>query len=149
MLLVWGLRAPGPVVAVFIALTFGLVWTAAFATLAIGSLNIISVCFAVLFIGVNLTFFPQHFLGLAGMPRRYIDYPDAFALWNYWSSIGSYIGGVSVLVFFYVVIDAYLRKIPAGANPWGAGATTLEWTLPSPPPFHQFEVLPRISGSEH
>jgi cytochrome c oxidase subunit 1 len=105
--------------------------------------------FAVLFIGVNLTFFPQHFLGLAGMPRRYIDYPDAFALWNYWSSIGAYIGGVSVLVFFYVVIDAYLKKIPAGANPWGVGATTLEWTLPSPPPFHQFEVLPRISGSEH
>ena len=105
--------------------------------------------FAVLFIGVNLTFFPQHFLGLAGMPRRYIDYPDAFALWNYWSSIGAYIGGVSLLVFFYVVIDAYLKKIPAGANPWGVGATTLEWTLPSPPPFHQFEVLPRISGSEH
>ncbi|HEY8138606.1 MAG TPA: cbb3-type cytochrome c oxidase subunit I, partial [Methylocystis sp.] len=105
--------------------------------------------FALLFIGVNLTFFPQHFLGLAGMPRRYIDYPDAFALWNYWSSIGSYIGGFSVLVFFYVVIDAYLKKIPAGANPWGVGATTLEWTLPSPPPFHQFEVLPRISGSEH
>ncbi len=66
--------------------------------------------FALLFIGVNLTFFPQHFLGLAGMPRRYIDYPDAFALWNYWSSIGAYIGGVSVLVFFYVVIDAYLKK---------------------------------------
>ena len=105
--------------------------------------------FALLFIGVNMTFFPQHFLGLAGMPRRYIDYPDAFALWNYWSSIGAYIGGVSLLVFFYVVIDAYLKKIPAGANPWGVGATTLEWTLPSPPPFHQFEVLPRISGSEH
>jgi cytochrome c oxidase subunit 1 len=105
--------------------------------------------FVVLFVGVNLTFFPQHFLGLAGMPRRYIDYPDAFALWNYWSSIGSYIGGVSVLVFFYTVIDAYLRKRPAGANPWGVGATTLEWTLSSPPPFHQFQVLPRISGTEH
>ena len=73
--------------------------------------------FAVLFIGVNLTFFPQHFLGLAGMPRRYIDYPDAFALWNYWSSIGSYIGGVSLLVFFYMLIEAYLKKRPAAANP--------------------------------
>ncbi|PPD44513.1 MAG: cytochrome c oxidase subunit I [Methylocystis sp.] len=105
--------------------------------------------FIVLFIGVNLTFFPQHFLGLSGMPRRYIDYPDAFAIWNYISSIGAFIGGVSMIVFFYCVIEAFMKKREAGANPWGAGATTLEWTLPSPPPFHQFEVLPRISGSGH
>ncbi len=105
--------------------------------------------FIVLFIGVNLTFFPQHFLGLAGMPRRYIDYPDAFAIWNYISSIGAFIGGISILVFFYTVYEAFMKKREAGANPWGAGATTLEWTLPSPPPFHQFEVLPRITGSGH
>ncbi len=105
--------------------------------------------FAVLFIGINLTFFPQHFLGLAGMPRRYIDYPDAFALWNYISSIGAFIGGLSMLIFFYVVFEAFQKKREAGANPWGVGATTLEWTLPSPPPFHQFEVLPRISGPGH
>ncbi|WP_442754789.1 cytochrome c oxidase subunit I [Methylocystis sp. JAN1] len=105
--------------------------------------------FIVLFIGINLTFFPQHFLGLAGMPRRYIDYPDAFALWNYISSIGAFIGGLSMLIFFYAVIEAFMKKREAGANPWGAGATTLEWTLPSPPPFHQFEVLPRISGPGH
>ncbi|GLI94451.1 cytochrome c oxidase subunit I [Methylocystis echinoides] len=105
--------------------------------------------FIVLFIGINLTFFPQHFLGLAGMPRRYIDYPDAFALWNYISSIGAFIGGLSMLIFFYTVWEAFARKREAGANPWGPGATTLEWTLPSPPPFHQFEVLPRISGSGH
>ncbi|GBE42136.1 cytochrome c oxidase subunit 1 [bacterium BMS3Bbin10] len=96
------------------------------------------------FIGVNLIFFPQHFLGLAGMPRRYADYPDAFAGWNYVSSIGSYISGVAVLVFLYGVFMAFRRKEKAAGNPWGEGATTLEWTLSSPPPFHQFERLPRI-----
>ncbi len=100
--------------------------------------------FWVMFIGVNILFFPQHFLGLSGMPRRYIDYPDAFAGWNYVSSIGSYISGFSVLIFFYAMVLAFMRKEKAAANPWGEGATTLEWTLPSPPPFHQFEVLPRV-----
>ncbi|HLH51556.1 MAG TPA: cytochrome c oxidase subunit I [Roseiarcus sp.] len=105
--------------------------------------------FWLLFIGVNLVFFPQHFLGLAGMPRRYIDYPDAYALWNFWSSIGAYIAGIGTLVFLYVVYDAFAKKRVAGDNPWGVGATTLEWTLSSPPPFHQYETLPRITGAEH
>jgi cytochrome c oxidase subunit 1 len=96
------------------------------------------------FIGVNLVFFPQHFLGLSGMPRRYVDFPDAFAGWNYVSSIGSYISGIGMLIFIYGVIEAFARKRQAEANPWGAGATTLEWTLSSPPPFHQFEVLPKV-----
>src|SRR5262249_33355156 len=96
------------------------------------------------FIGVNLTFFPQHFLGAAGMPRRYADYPDMYWDWNYLSSIGAYIGGVSVLIFLGTVAHAFLARQEAGANPWGAGATTLEWTLSSPPPFHSFEELPRI-----
>jgi len=96
------------------------------------------------FVGVNLVFFPQHFLGLSGMPRRYVDYPDAFAGWNLVSSLGSYISGFGVLIFIYGVVDAFAKKRAAEANPWGAGATTLEWTLPSPPPFHQFEVLPRV-----
>ncbi|MDR3372338.1 MAG: cytochrome c oxidase subunit I [Ancalomicrobiaceae bacterium] len=105
--------------------------------------------FWVSFIGVNLIFFPQHFLGLAGMPRRYVDYPDVFAGWNFVSSIGSYISTVGVLIFFYGIYDTYRRKQPAGNNPWGEGATTLEWTLTSPPPFHQFETLPVISGDSH
>jgi cytochrome c oxidase subunit 1 len=96
------------------------------------------------FVGVNLVFFPQHFLGLAGMPRRYADYPDAFAGWNAISSYGSYISGFGILIFFFGVAEAFAKKRIAGPNPWGAGATTLEWTLPSPPPFHQFETLPRI-----
>ncbi|KAA0072840.1 cytochrome c oxidase subunit I [Tardiphaga sp. 866_E4_N2_1] len=100
--------------------------------------------FWVTFIGVNLVFFPQHFLGLSGMPRRYVDYPDAFAGWNLVSSIGSYISGFAVLIFIYGVIEAFVRKEQAANNPWGSGATTLEWTLSSPPPFHQFEVLPRV-----
>jgi len=100
--------------------------------------------FWVTFVGVNLIFFPQHFLGLSGMPRRYIDYPDAFAGWNYVSSIGAYISAFGVLIFIYGLVDAFVRKEKAANNPWGEGATTLEWTLTSPPPFHQFEVLPRI-----
>jgi cytochrome c oxidase subunit 1 len=101
------------------------------------------------FIGVNLVFFPQHFLGLAGMPRRYIDYPDAFAGWNMVSSIGSYISAFGTLVFFFGIFEALSKKRVAGNNPWGVGATTLEWTLTSPPPFHQFETLPRIKGDAH
>jgi len=102
--------------------------------------------FWVTFIGVNLVFFPQHFLGLQGMPRRYVDYPDAFHLWNWVSSIGSYISAFAVLIFLYGVLEAFMRKREAGNNPWGVGANTLEWTLPSPPPFHQFETLPDMRG---
>ena len=96
------------------------------------------------FIGVNLVFFPQHFLGLAGMPRRYADYPDAFAGWNYVSSIGSYISIIGLAVFFINLIYAFVKKRAAEQNPWGEGATTLEWTVSSPPPFHTFEELPKI-----
>ncbi|MCX5481181.1 cytochrome c oxidase subunit I [Kaistia geumhonensis] len=105
--------------------------------------------FWITFIGVNLVFFPQHFLGLDGMPRRYADYPNAFWGWNFVSSIGSYISAFAVLVFLYGVYDAFRRKVPAPNNPWGPGATTLEWQLSSPPPFHQWEVLPRIGDVKH
>jgi cytochrome c oxidase subunit 1 len=105
--------------------------------------------FWLMFIGVNVVFFPQHFLGLAGMPRRYIDYPDAYAQWNLVSSLGMIFVTGAMLVWFYTMIEAFLRKRRAGDNPWGAGATTLEWTLSSPPPFHQFTTLPRIVGSGH
>ena len=100
--------------------------------------------FWITFIGVNLIFFPQHFLGLQGMPRRYADFPDAYATWNEVSSIGSYISAFGVLVFLFGVAQAFLKKEKAADNPWGEGATTLEWTLSSPPPYHQFSELPRI-----
>ena len=100
------------------------------------------------FIGVNLVFFPQHFLGLAGMPRRYADYPDAFADWNYISSIGSYISVVGLVVFFANLIYAFAKKKKAARNPWGEGATTLEWTVPSPPNFHTFDELPKFEDYE-
>jgi cytochrome c oxidase subunit 1 len=105
--------------------------------------------FWMMFVGVNLTFFPMHFVGLAGMPRRIADYPDAFAGWNYVSSLGSFLSAVSVLVFLLCMAEAMLRKRVAGDNPWGAGATTLEWTLSSPPPFHTFNDLPRIADGGH
>src|SRR5690348_7163880 len=106
--------------------------------------------FWITFIGVNTAFFPQHFLGLAGMPRRYADYPDAYAGWNFVSSIGAFIAGFGVIVFLICMAEAFLRKRRAGDNPWGVGATTLEWTLPSPPPFHTYNELPRIApGGVH
>jgi cytochrome c oxidase subunit 1 len=99
------------------------------------------------FIGANILFFPQHFLGAAGMPRRYADYPDAYAFWNQISSFGSYITAVGTVFFFIGLAVAFARKEKAAGNPWGEGATTLEWTLPSPPNFHSFETLPRIAAT--
>ncbi len=96
------------------------------------------------FIGVNLTFFPMHFLGLAGMPRRYADYPEAFAGWNFVASIGSFISFASTLWFIGLVLYTLARGKRVADNPWGPGATTLEWTVSSPPPFHTFEELPVI-----
>jgi heme/copper-type cytochrome/quinol oxidase subunit 1 len=87
----------------------------------------------------------MHFSGLSGMPRRIFDYPDAFAGWNYISSIGSFLVGFSALFFFYIVFRIFYDKRPAGMNPWGDGTNTLEWTLPSPPAFHTYEELPKIS----
>jgi cytochrome c oxidase subunit 1 len=96
------------------------------------------------FIGVNTVFFPQHFLGLAGMPRRYADYPDAYAGWNFVSSIGAYISLAGLIVFIYTIVLAFSKKEKAADNPWGVGATTLEWTVSSPPPFHTFDRLPQV-----
>ena len=96
------------------------------------------------FIGVNLTFFPMHFLGMAGMPRRVPDYPDAYAGWNMVASIGSYISAAATLLFVYILFDTVFRGKKCADNPWGEGATTLEWTVASPAPFHTHEVMPRI-----
>ena len=100
--------------------------------------------FWAMFIGSNLTFFPQHFLGRQGMPRRYIDYPEAFAYWNWWSSMGAFLAFASFLFFFGVMAYSLRKGAPAKENnPWNEYADTLEWTLPSPPPEHTFEILPK------
>ena len=100
--------------------------------------------FWLFFIGVNVLFFPMHFLGNQGMPRRYPDYTAAYSYWNEIASWGYAIMGVGVIVFFINVAYAFIAGRKAEGNYWGEGATTLEWTLSSPPPFHQFETLPVI-----
>ncbi|MFP7570383.1 cytochrome c oxidase subunit I [Marivita sp. S2033] len=96
------------------------------------------------FIGANITFFPQHFLGRQGMPRRYIDYPEAFAFWNYVSSWGAFLSFASFVFFIGVMVWSLAKgKAETAKNPWNEYADTLEWTLPSPPPEHTFEQLPK------
>ena len=100
--------------------------------------------FWMFFIGVNILFFPMHFLGLQGMPRRVVDYADAYASYNHLASIGYGIAAASLILFFANLAWAFARGARAPDNPWGEGATTLEWTLSSPPPYHQFQTLPKI-----
>ncbi|WP_172326739.1 cytochrome c oxidase subunit I [Mangrovicoccus sp. HB161399] len=102
--------------------------------------------FWMMFIGANMTFFPQHFLGRQGMPRRYIDYPEAFATWNMVSSIGAFISFASFVLFIYIVYVTLTKGERVTAkNYWNEYADTLEWTLPTPPPEHTFEQLPKQS----
>ena len=105
--------------------------------------------FWIFFVGVNLIFFPMHFLGVQGMPRRYPDYAVAYTYWNEIASFGYVIMAASIGVFFINILYAFLAGKKAEANYWGEGATTLEWTLSSPPPFHQFETLPVIDDKAH
>ena len=103
--------------------------------------------FLATFIGVNLTFFPMHFLGAAGMPRRYPDYPDAYEFWNHVASIGAYISFGATIFFVLMAIWTAIfgRRVPG--NYWDVrpNVMTLEWTVSSPPPFHQFEIQPKVN----
>jgi cytochrome c oxidase subunit 1 len=94
-------------------------------------------------IGFNIAFFPQHFLGLAGMPRRIPDYALQFADFNMMSSVGAFIFGISQLMFVVVVIKCVRGGAAAGDKPW-EGADTLEWTVPSPAPYHTFVTPPVV-----
>jgi len=116
--------------------------------------------FWIFFIGVNVTFFPQHFLGLQGMPRRISDYPDAFAGWNMISSIGSVISVVATVVFLQLVYLQLTTGKAVTRNPWrfppfftdallhmlNRSYNSLEWALNSPPKPHAFVSLPLQSG---
>ncbi|QEL63849.1 cytochrome c oxidase subunit I [Oryzomicrobium terrae] len=94
-------------------------------------------------IAFNVTFFPMHFLGLAGMPRRIPDYALQFAEFNLIASLGAFVLGAAQLLFLYNVISCIRGGKPAGAKPW-EGADTLEWTLSSPPPYHSFTTPPTV-----
>lgn len=108
------------------------------------------------FIGVNLTFMPMHFLGLAGSPRRIPDYPDVFAGWNMVASFGSIISLISATLFIYILFDQLVSPLQAKANYWVVPAffepntspssahasATLEWLVSSPAPFHTYNELP-------
>jgi len=101
--------------------------------------------FWLFFVGVNVLFFPMHFLGLQAMQRRVPDYSPAFEYWNHVASVYGYtIMAAGMLFFFLNIVWSLAAGRKAEANPWGEGATTLEWTLSSPPPYHQFETLPRV-----
>ncbi len=94
-------------------------------------------------VSVNLAFFPMHFAGLAGMPRRVPDYALQLADFNLVSSIGAFVFGLAQLVFLWVVVQTIRGGEPAGSRPWD-GARGLEWTLPSPPPYHSFATPPSL-----
>ena len=94
-------------------------------------------------IGMNVTFFPMHFLGLAGMPRRYADYALQFAEFNAIASVGAFIFGLSQLIFLVVIIKAIKGGQKATDQVW-EGAEGLEWTVPSPAPYHTFETAPVV-----
>ncbi len=100
--------------------------------------------FWISFIGFNLTFFPQHFLGLAGMPRRIPDYALQFADFNMMSSIGAFIYGSSQLLFLFNVIRTIVAGKPISDPKVWEGAQGLEWTVPTPPPYHTFTTPPEV-----
>lgn len=94
-------------------------------------------------IAFNITFFPMHFLGLAGMPRRIPDYALQFTTFNQVASVGAFLLGISQLIFLVVVLKCIRGGKKAPSKPW-EGADSLEWTLPSPAPYHSFQTPPVV-----
>ena len=99
------------------------------------------------FVGFNATFFPMHWIGVRGMPRRVADYDPMFAGWNMFITIASFALGASTLVFLYNMIVSWIRGEPAPSNPWRA--LTLEWQVSSPPPIFNFDEIPQVVGSPY
>lgn len=100
--------------------------------------------FITIFIGVNITFFPQHFLGLNGIPRRYSDYPDAYATWNVISSSGSIISLIGVIILIFIVQERFLAARPTLFSRYQY--SSIEWSHPFPPEDHTYNELPIISN---
>ena len=131
---------PGAIYGIFAAVYFWLPkWSGRMYSEALGKTH-----FWLSFIGLNIAFFPMHFVGLAGMPRRYVDYPVQFADFNMISSVGAFLFGFSQLLMVYIVYRTLRSGNKAPDRPWD-GATGLEWTVPSPAPYHTFEQPPRVS----
>nr|APX40929.1 cytochrome c oxidase subunit 1 [Apteropeda orbiculata] len=106
---------------------------------------LLKIQFFIMFIGVNLTFFPQHFLGLMGMPRRYSDYPDSFMLWNIVSSIGSLISLVSVMILLFIIWEAFtMKRKNLGSL---SVNSSIEWMQAFPPAEHSYSELPMLSAN--
>nr|ARH55124.1 cytochrome c oxidase subunit 1 [Othius laeviusculus] len=126
------------------AIMAGLVqWFPLFTGLTLNS-KFLKIQFLTMFVGVNLTFFPQHFLGLAGMPRRYSDYPDAYTPWNIVSSIGSLISMTSIFLLLFIIWESFIsmRKSISPLNL----PTSIEWLQSMPPAEHSYSELPMLSN---
>nr|UJG45528.1 cytochrome c oxidase subunit I [Diplonevra concinna] len=127
--------------AVFAIMASIIHWYSLFTGLTLNN-NLLKTQFIIMFMGVNLTFFPQHFLGLAGMPRRYSDYPDAYTTWNTISSIGSYISFLSIIMFLFIIWESFLSQrsmiFPMNLN------SSIEWYQNTPPSEHSYNELPLI-----
>nr|ARH53871.1 cytochrome c oxidase subunit 1 [Heterocerus parallelus] len=118
-------------------------WFPLFTGLTLNS-NLLKIQFFIMFVGVNLTFFPQHFLGLSGMPRRYSDYPDAYLSWNIISSAGSIISMIGTILFLFIIWESLssMRKSVSMLNL----TTSIEWLQTNPPAEHSYSELPMISN---
>lgn len=129
--------------AVFAILAGFIQWFPLFTGLTINN-KLLKIQFIVIFIGVNLTFFPQHFLGLRGIPRRYSDYPDAYTAWNIVSSIGSTISFIGVLLLIYIIWESFIsQRLLIFANQI---TTSIEWFQNFPPAEHSYSELPILSN---
>nr|ARH53728.1 cytochrome c oxidase subunit 1 [Blethisa multipunctata] len=129
--------------AVFAIMAGFIQWFPLFTGLVMNN-NLLKIQFIVMFIGVNLTFFPQHFLGLSGMPRRYSDYPDAYTSWNVVSSIGSTISFIGVLLLIYIIWESFIaQRLVIFSNQM---PTSIEWFQNFPPAEHSYSELPMLSN---